>query len=422
MEDDSLDLLHGNAKQLALECREWSKLFPHIRVRGHQILPSYENGYEYISNTQARCISPYFMIPGHQDKTELSSRVSRSDPTSFAVQGLGLRTDLAHRPGEPPEPERYVPDSPHQGVFSWAETRTAEALKILMEVKERSLKSKWYMFKYQQTTSEERRCATPTPRDPHSTRDLSKATDKQSLIKVEVVVGGTGGVDACRTHLAQYDELKEQGSFVLLMSDTASLKQSVEGSTLPRQASNHSLVFIHWNAQDFYATSRDEGDEDASASIAITERSATGIFSYSEINAYDILQMLKNVSCPLYELHTTSYTTFLRPTNCPQRLLVIDDGVDGSFRTVGKEVEETFAQDGVHEEWLAHDDAYDSVFTQAELVRPDSARPTSGRVAHRPGSARPTSARNIEVFQQHANVRMQSAAMKSSNYNWKRFQ
>nr|KAJ3423165.1 hypothetical protein HK105_001291 [Polyrhizophydium stewartii] len=82
------------------ECKQWSVLFPHIRsttrIRGRQLLQLKESGFELIARGDARCHSPYLLVP---------EQALDAGAMTLEIHGIGLTGDTVARHDSLPREE-----------------------------------------------------------------------------------------------------------------------------------------------------------------------------------------------------------------------------------------------------------------------------------------------------------------------------
>ncbi|KAI9339560.1 hypothetical protein DFJ73DRAFT_567942 [Zopfochytrium polystomum] len=189
--------LLGNS-QLMEECGDWLSLFPHLRICGTQSFLMRDLGYEFISRQQSRACSPYFFIPERPPRSEFTNipqtvahhssisspssslylsspstsslstiALSKDELLSICLEGIHLQRESVIRPTSQQEREKApsesnpaptpstMPSGPTEladsltwttesSRFDWGDIKTTEAIRSLREVKEKSLKSRWY--------------------------------------------------------------------------------------------------------------------------------------------------------------------------------------------------------------------------------------------------------------------------------------
>ncbi|KAI8902766.1 hypothetical protein BC833DRAFT_572446 [Globomyces pollinis-pini] len=145
---DNLDLLD--------ECKQWTTLFPHLRIRGVQLIPSKETGFQFISNnTDVRALSPYFRIPA----------VELENPDVLQIQGIKIPNEAFNcdeslqKSSDLKDVETNGNCFPTRKCVEWSDQSTNFFRKI-----ERSPdKRLWGIFQVQKYEDVEDRAPTPTP-------------------------------------------------------------------------------------------------------------------------------------------------------------------------------------------------------------------------------------------------------------------
>ncbi|KAJ3299893.1 hypothetical protein HK104_006250 [Borealophlyctis nickersoniae] len=385
------DSLPGHS-QLFDECTEWSSLFPHLRVRGRQILPTNDAGYELIPYSQVRCRSPYFCVPEYP----LASRSTSSNDSHPLILGIGLSNDIVVT-RNPPDAQldgmrKGAPENTQtfygaQSIFDWSDGRTQDAIKVLKDMKEKDGKLKWYLFRYRTRPpasagdspgmDEDERSSTPTPDDPHGRRARTptpRSENRQTnrCCVVEVVASGTGNMDAMKKQIgaAGTKEANDHGLFVVMSIETKQLTSLAGGRNIlgePRMrragATTHGLIFIDWdegpdsNIEVIDIETKavlDTLEPTEVADAAVSQRKGVGC----RLNVYDVMMALGDVDCAVFEYQAPSMGSFVKTPveNVILSLALVDDCAkpwsDSNF-------DEVFEADGEIEEWFAHDNMGD---------------------------------------------------------------
>jgi hypothetical protein len=254
------------------------------------------------------------------------------------VAGIGLVNEVMMHKESPKLREENLgvkwQDTP-ESFFSWSEAKTREALTALRDVKDKSSKPKWFLFKYlkqpytsslaEVETQEDMRSVTPTPLDPYARRHSkpppssasSSATastaspSKFTKINIDLVSAGNGSVTSLKTELANQllQITQEYSAFAIVIEDQLHLHELTQkaradqtlfsGSPQERNASFKSgttncLLFVHWKGQSKSDDAqREDVDEE---SHTVDERTGTGVAMsdvYCEVGVYDMMQCLQ---------------------------------------------------------------------------------------------------------------------------------
>ncbi|KAI8822056.1 uncharacterized protein EV422DRAFT_614411 [Fimicolochytrium jonesii] len=338
------NILDGNPT-LQEECEEWASLFPHLRIRGHQTLPSSDIGYEAIPRNELRCHSPYFYIPESSSASHRYSQALSQD--ALNVEGIGLGSDIigqkhADRPIAEASPAVDEHSLLGRSMFSWTDSKTSDALNALKKGTLQTSGYQWQIFGYQPSGAEgedgtpdgdeEDRCPTPTPDNPHP-QPIHSTAAKRARWNVEAVSAGSGSFEVLKKALSN---LKGDGT----RNHFALLKHSVHPLVQPQpqhrgRSPDCGVSFVSW------------------ASIGAKPDGVTQTHDETPfLTVYDVLPVLQNVNCAIYEYLSPTLENLLAVSAqlFSASVSLVDDGC-GSW--LNETNEEVFAADGEVEEWIA---------------------------------------------------------------------
>ncbi|TPX61130.1 hypothetical protein SpCBS45565_g07334 [Spizellomyces sp. 'palustris'] len=376
------DTLIGN-QQLMEECIEWSSLFPHLRVRGHQILPTKDLGYEIIPRSELRCHSPYFFVPENPIEHNSASLYSpkpchASYPDSLPfVEAIGLSNDIVARKfmleavdqiyDHAKESTGSNGNWPYyaRSLFNWSDPKAQEAIRGLLNFDRRNGSTRWLIFRYFKTPhgqegkvgtgeEEEDRCPTPTPENPNpqpSCLPMECSPISDTTYRVELFANGPGGVDALKKHLSNHlRDLQDDRYFALL-----SFRVESCASTCKNTVADWAIAFIGLQKLIDHPGSCASELELNVTRISTPPLDTAPLQTAHIMNVYDVLMMLPDLnSVALYEYLVPSFEDLLRiPAESVMSSLTLID--DGATPCVNHNHEEVFAENGEVDEWFACD-------------------------------------------------------------------
>ncbi|KAI8908171.1 hypothetical protein DFJ77DRAFT_474037 [Powellomyces hirtus] len=357
--------LEGN-RELLEECEEWSSLFPHLRIRGHQLMPTGDIGYEAISRSELRSHSPYFFIPESPAEDKSSHVLQSAHQHIPSVEGIGLGSDIIGK-----KPKTYQNDRERhhdiniqdtsliaQSVFDWSHKKTEEALTAISDVNIQSPASRWHLFRYQaapqdcaeaaEPDEEEDRCPTPTPDNPYPQPVRPTSMKKYA---VEAIAAGNGEFDAMRKHLGTLTKDGDGSRYFALIKQRRSKRSSV--SVSKNGSVDWVVSFVSWMSEkEGKSTALDTADTRTSSFP--DRRPSVDESAMPVLTVYDVLPMLQGIDCVIQEYVSPSLESLwlITEEQLNASMCVIDDG---QMSWLNDNMEEVFAIDGEVEEWFACD-------------------------------------------------------------------
>ncbi|KAJ3137738.1 hypothetical protein HDU90_001689 [Geranomyces variabilis] len=337
----------------------------YFSIRGHNLLPIGDVGYEAIPRSELRSHSPYFFIPANpsDDKLMHSSPNPVAPEHIPSVAGIGLGNDIIGRKPESvnspvdARSSRERSDLVHDGwpvaqsMFDWSDAKTQEAMAAITDTSAATQSPRWYLFRYRKqpddddagdVAADEDRCPTPTPGNPFPRAPpLVHKPDHP----IEVIANGNGELAAMKKQMGAVAKDGEEFRHFALLKQFRKRPAAVpaEGNEGAAQAQAQAVVsFIAWDHQkDAKEAPVHNGLEEAPVAPHI-------------INVYDIMPLLEGLDCVLQEYACPSMETLLVTSveALMSAMVVVDDG---RRSWLNDSMEEVFAFDGEVEEWFACD-------------------------------------------------------------------
>ncbi|KAJ3023463.1 UNVERIFIED_CONTAM: hypothetical protein HDU68_008601 [Siphonaria sp. JEL0065] len=324
--------LAGNT-QLSEECEEWSHLFPHIRIRGHNQTPQKDQGYDLIPRTKTRACSPYFYIP------PCTSR-------AFRVEGIKLPIESVVR--QNPVLVTRVSDDTEGGVvggveeeslFDWRGGGGLDAVDML--IGSGGVEWKPHSIPISVTAT---------------SASFPSATGLSGLESLKAGLSDLGTVDSNTFALAVVPSESITGREEAYVQRSASFELVGAGMA---------LVFVHWGTpvpvskedqeeKSVQANTRVLGDGDQICAYDVLAAFKVGIF---HLHDKSIEAIQKDTDLSIYEIYAPSLATFLHSTPKSLDIYLIFDATENPDIV---NCEEIFLADGEVEEYFAHDDMEDS--------------------------------------------------------------
>ncbi|KAJ3147848.1 hypothetical protein HDU86_007843 [Geranomyces michiganensis] len=286
-------------RNLLEECEEWSSLFPHLRIRGHNLLPTGDVGYEGIPRSELRSHSPYFFIPANPPDDKWTHGIpSPVSPEHIPrVAGIGLGNDIIGRKADPDkglgggrstrERGDFALDGwpGAQSMFDWSDPKTEETVVAITDANA-ATQARWSLFRYRKQPHDggagngavdEDRCPTPTPGNPFP-RAPPLGCKPDHL--VEVIASGNGELAAMKKQMgAVTKDTNEFRHFALLRQ---SRKRPAPAAADGKESASQAVVsFIVWDHQ------KDATQDSAIDGLAETPEAR------HVINVYDIMPLLE---------------------------------------------------------------------------------------------------------------------------------
>ncbi|KAJ3171596.1 hypothetical protein HDU88_007676 [Geranomyces variabilis] len=334
-------------------------------IRGHNLLPTSDVGYEAIPRSELRSHSPYFFIPANpsDDKLMHSSPNPVAPEQIPSVAGIGLGNDIIGRKPESvnspvdARSSRERSDLVHDGwpvaqsMFDWSDAKTQEAMAAITDTSATTQSPRWYLFRYRKqpnddeagdVAADEDRCPTPTPGNPFPR--APPLVHKPDHI-IEVIANGNGELAAMKKQMGAVAKDGEEFRHFALLKQFRKRPAAVpaEGKEGAAQAQAQAVVsFIAWEHQkDAKEAPAHDGLEEVPVPPHI-------------INVYDIMPLLEGLDCVLQEYACPSMEALLVTSveALMSAMVVVDDG---RRSWLNDSMEEVFAFDGEVEEWFACD-------------------------------------------------------------------
>ncbi|KAJ3114765.1 hypothetical protein HDU96_001708 [Phlyctochytrium bullatum] len=294
------------------ECKEWSLLFPHLRIRGKSFLNSTESGIETFSTNG--------FIPAFEScEVEAPSQ----KPGSLAIQGEALDNAKASNTSLPVA-NGCMDETPRKSSLKFT-AKASDAINSLKAAVSKKAKAFWALFAFFPASEGEStsRSVTPTADDPHGRRVQHEDEDGNRPV-IDVCETGVGDFASMRKLLHNIMPSSPCSGVFILCSDGP----KAEDSSVPQ------IAYVP-------VAPRPESLDDSA--------------EYVDVSVYDIYWELQSTDAYLCEF--PMITLAEEDWNLDSSFVPVQVLALGSFAPQNSQNIDLIALNGYAEEWLAVDES-----------------------------------------------------------------
>ncbi|KAJ3107986.1 hypothetical protein HDU97_002566 [Phlyctochytrium planicorne] len=310
-------------------------------VRGEKLLQTTDPGFEAFSPLHARCMSPY-LTKRDLSSSYQESQTSNQTKADSTLRIYGFRLDDRNCVKTELDSNDTILVQNVETLsprLIWANSPKAQdALRSFREGRDKPGGPKWVLLKYNPMApfddQDLARSVTPTLDDPYSQRH---DTTLNSVSTIELVQAGFGSWDSCVAQIKGLDwQNTSESSFFLLYSDIDGTGHKPQASIAPT---------ISFFPISIFALSPEGYMDD----VVGSKTPESG--NYVELNLYDVFWMFHELDSIIFEYSPIPMALFRQqaPIFKGEALHVMPIPEHQQMSS------DCFVEDGVYEEWLAHD-------------------------------------------------------------------